>query len=128
MMGKDFGGSIDVMSVASPRSGSSLEEAAGGVGINIVGQYNDWKDPVTWGPVGMSVAIGASAVVAGTATPALIPAVGLYTIPAAGAAGASAVEAIGIYRYHGIDSYINRNQGGLRDDIQQWSAENPSPE
>ena len=125
LMGMDYGG-IDVMSVGSPVSLKKLKPVVEEVGINVIGQYNDVRDPVTWGPVGMSAAMVGAGVVAVVAAPSVLPSLGLYTIPAAGAAGAGAVEAIGIHKYHGIDSYIDRNQNGLRDAINTWSAENPS--
>ena len=144
LMGKDFDGKLDLISVASPRKLGDLEDAADRVGVNVVGQYNDWRDPVTWGPIGMTAPIVGTAVAgipvglkAATSTLPMLPALGPYAIPvaagvgiaagaAAGTAAGTATEAAAIYKYHGIEGYIDRNQGGLRDAINDWSAENPS--
>ena len=44
---RNLGGNIDFISVGSPRGKKDLEGMAEKVGGNVIGQYNNWKDPTT---------------------------------------------------------------------------------
>jgi hypothetical protein len=137
--GKDLSG-LEVMSVGSPRSLADLQAASDKVNVNFLGQYNDWKDPVTHS---MSWGVGASASLSGG-----VIAGGIYGVKAGAIAGSAAgplgvvfgagvgvalagVGAIpsvvgyhNVNKYHGIESYLNRNQNGVRTDIQDWAKRN----
>jgi hypothetical protein len=45
--GRSLGGKVEFISVGSPVGQKALENAASKVDGKVIGQYNDWKDPVT---------------------------------------------------------------------------------
>ena len=137
--GRSANHKISVISAGSPVGLKALQKVAEPVGITIRSQHNTLKDPITWGPAGMIGAAAVASVPVGVYTAAkvfpLALATGPYAIPIAGAQAfiaASIVasgstfgtQALGIHRYHSFDKYLDRNDGGFRDEIMQWGVDN----
>jgi hypothetical protein len=123
--GKDLSG-LDVMSVGSPRSLVDLQAASDKVNVNFLGQYNDWKDPVA-NSLDWIAGTGSTAVVGlgvGAAVGASIASGAVFMAAYGGALLGGGTILRNLNKYHGIESYLNRNQNGVRTDIQDWAKRN----
>jgi hypothetical protein len=134
--GRTLENKVEIMSVGSPVSKSELEKNAKNVGVTVVGQYNDWKDPVTnaktWGT--SVVAVGLAGAIVGVSSVGLTSAAtGIETFfnltltGAAGAAGAAVLAGIGKYnlgKYHSLERYMNDDVQGIKVDLQEWVKKN----
>lgn len=133
---------IDVMNVASPISQSRMQQNLDQTGMNIIGTYNNWKDPVTnsktWGAVatgslfaGLTVGVvsgvstGASMATTGSGLEAIFT--GVMGGAAGGAAGAvPATTGYFLLKFqHPYTSYHNKDFKGLKTDIGNWAKDNP---
>ena len=151
---RNLGGNIDFMSVGSPIGKEELSKAAEKVGGKLIGQYNNWKDPVThpktWitGTLALGVAGLVGGTAAGTAAAALLPesvaassAVaastslgryfsGLMKIGSVGAglgAGLGAGGGVGwlnLNKYHSFEKYLERDVKGIREGLKEWQEKN----
>lgn len=149
--GRDLEGKVDFISIGSPVSGKKLDEAANKVGGNFVGQYNNWKDPVTnlevyvAGGVALGVAAGYGVAAAASG---VVPAVGAVSskiaasstvlalkagIESASGTGAGAVvKGAGVgaaptvfgLLTHPIERYVDNNHKGLKLDLRNWAYDN----
>jgi hypothetical protein len=136
---RSLGGKVDFLSVGSPIGKKELTKAAEKVGANIIGQYNDWKDPVTnpktW-IAGIAV-LGIGGAVAGAVTgvgavPVLTAKTSLEAFfntvitGAAAGVGAGVVGKYNLTKYHSFESYLDRNvkevdsKEGVQDSLRKW--------
>ena len=128
--GRHLGGKVDFVSVGSPRGLRSLREAGSAVGANVLGQYNDWKDPVThpklWA-TGFAVLVGYGLIQGGAVGVALLGSSGsggfMGSIPnfvigagIGGSIGAGIGGGIGnlALKNHGFDTYLRKDVKGVR--------------
>ena len=133
---------INVMSIGSPISYNKLNEQLLPSGISLLGQYNNWKDPVThskvWGTVAVgSLAVGlTTGVIYGTTTGVSIGAnmaatgtglEALFTGVIGGAVGgAPAATGYSLLKLqHPFEKYYNNNFNNLKTDIKNWAEQNP---
>ena len=151
---RNLGGNIDFMSVGSPIGKEELSKAAEKVGGKLIGQYNNWKDPVThpktWitGTLALGVAGLVGGTAAGTAVVALLPesfaassavaastSLGRYfsglmkigTVGAGLGAGLGAGGGVGwlnLNKYHSFEKYLERDVKGIQEALKDWKEKN----
>ena len=114
---------INVMNVASPISQSRMQQNLDQTGMNIIGTYNNWKDPVTnsktWGVGVLGVGVLAANILPSAS------AISTYFNAGMGIGVGSAAGALSLSLQHPYASYHNKDFKGLRTDIGNWAAENP---
>ncbi len=122
---------LDFASVGSPISASQIRRALEPVGGNLVGHYNNWKDPVThaktWGVgalglAGAGVVYGTTVGIASTVSGTGLEAFGSGLI--GGGIGGGAIVG-GIKLQHPFERYYNNNFQDLQTDIKNWAIQNP---
>jgi hypothetical protein len=145
---RNLNNKIDLISIASPVKITKLEKYAQNVGLNVIGQYNDWKDPVvnakTWVAGALGLTVGGAilgGVVGGSAGAKLgldltaktglevIFNMGLKgtIIMAGGAAGGAAGfggSKYSLQKHHSLANYICKNIQNVQGEIVKWSKSN----
>ena len=122
---------IDVMNVASPISQSKMQRNFDQTGMDLIGRYNNWKDPVTnsktWG-VGiigtgiLAAKLSGSYIAANSGLQLMLN----YTAGAsAGILASSATGSLLLKYQHPYASYHNKDFEGLKTDISNWAKQNP---
>ncbi len=136
----NLGGKIDFMSVGSPVPQKQLQQVLEPIGGNLIGQYNNWKDPVThhktWaagtiGLLGYGVYYGATTGISMMGQPAVTTGTGLEglaSVVLGGGLGGIAGGGTTLYNLqiqHPFEAYFNKDFKNLQTDIKNWSQENP---
>ena len=131
--GVNFNGTVDYMSVGSPKSIAELQKALNPVGINVIGQFNHPFDPVVhpyiWGGgvVGMGVAGGAAGI-AGLMPflPTATTGIGTFFNVAIGGGIGGGIGAYSLNVNHPFERYSKSDYKGMNEFIQNWAKENPN--
>ena len=132
LQGKTLDNQVNLVSVGSPVSKGKLQRASDQAGVTFVGQYNDWKDPVTNSKTWMAGAgglfIGGLFVGGYVATDILMTSVatntaiggyfkGLVGVGVGGSVGGGIGGSIGIKNlssYHSFERYLEDDVNGIR--------------
>jgi hypothetical protein len=135
LQNKHLDGRLKFVSVGSPVTKTAIEEAGESVGIRVLGQYNDWKDPVTngktWLAGATAITVGAAGgvgIMAGawganatagwlTASTALEQAANIGLGGAVGGAVGFGGIKTSLKQYHSFEGYVNRDVNGLKTDL-----------
>jgi len=132
---RSLGGKVDFMSMGSPIGKKELTKAAEKVGANIIGQYNDRRDPVpylvNW--IGGTLGFAATTAIAGigigiavATNPASITAAEIFSDVLIGGGIGGGIMKHNLTKYHSFESYLNRNvkevdsKEGVQDSLRKW--------
>jgi len=128
MEGRSLNDNVNFISVGSPVSEADLEKSMSKVDAKLVGQYNDWKDPVA-NSMGWVSGTGGLALVGGVSGAAVGASVASGAGPMAAYGGALIGGGIGggsllysLFKNHSYQSYIEKDTKGVQEALREAAS------